>query len=502
MTSEGRPIVLAARGISKAYPGVLANEDVSFDVRQGEIHALLGENGAGKSTLAHILAGSQRADSGHLEIDGRRVQFRSPRDAFKAGVGLVAQHFELVGVLTVAENVLLADPNQSWFWSKRRAHEDVSRIGAQYGFPIDPAATVQDLSLGEQQQLEILRALYRGAKVLLLDEPTSVLTPQQSETLMASLRRMASQDKSVVFISHKLSEVMAIADRITVMRDGRVVATTRPSETSPSELANAMVGRPVDLSSKADRPSLGPTLLAVSGLSAASKDGRTKLSGINIDVKGGEIAGIAGVSGNGQGLLADAIAGIAAVDSGTIHVCGQSTANRGAAAARRAGLRYVPGDRLGTGLAPGLTIAENIALTETKSLVFGNGQSNRRAQALLERFSVKANGVRTPVKHLSGGNAQKVLLGRELGDHSEVSIVVSPTWGLDVGAVEFVRNLLHERRSNGGAVLLISEDLEEICALSDRIYVICGGRIDSEFGGPDYDVSAIGMAMVGASAAV
>lgn len=502
MTTAGRAVVLAARNISKAYPGVLANDDVSLDVRQGEIHALLGENGAGKSTLAHILAGSQRADSGHIEIDGKQVQFRSPRDAFKAGVGLVAQHFELVAVLTVAENVLLADSTQPWFWSKRRAHETVARIGAQYGFPIDPAAIVQDLSLGEQQQLEILRALYRGAKVLLLDEPTSVLTPQQSETLMASLRQMASQGTSVVFISHKLSEVMSIADRITVMRDGRVIETLHPSETNPSDLAKAMVGRPVDLSRHEGRPTLGPTLLAVSGLSAASKDGRTRLSSIEIDVRGGEIVGIAGVSGNGQGLLADAIAGIAAVDSGTIRVCGQSTANMGATAARRAGLRYVPADRLGTGLAPGLTIAENIALTEAKPLLFGKRQSNRKAQALLERFNVKSNGVSTPVKHLSGGNAQKVLLGRELGDHSEVSVVVSPTWGLDVGAVEFVRNLLHERRANGGAVLLISEDLEEICALSDRIYVICDGRIESEFGGPDYDVSSIGMAMAGASVAV
>lgn len=491
-------IALAARGLSKAYPGVQAASNVSLEIRIGEVHALLGENGAGKSTVAHLLAGAQSPDSGHIEAFGEPVRFQSPRDAIRHGVGLVAQHFDLVDVMTVAENLLLADSRQPWRWSASKARERVAGIAARHGFPVNPSAVVGDLSLGERQQVEILRALHRGARVLILDEPTSVLTPQQSETLIVSLRDMARDGRSVVFISHKLTEVMSVADRITVMRDGRVIETLHPSETSPGHLAMSMVGRPVDLSRPKGRTSLGPTLLAVSKLNAPDENGRTGLSDIDLEVRGGEIVGIAGVSGNGQDLLANAITGLAPITSGTIKVGGQAVGDRGPVAARKAGMRYVPADRLGTGLAPGLSIAENVTLTEPKSMVLRHGPARERAKALIERFKVKPTDVETPVRHLSGGNAQKILLGRELGDHSDVAVVASPTWGLDVGAVEFVRNLLEQRRLDGGAVLLISEDLDEVCMLSDRIQVISRGRIVGTFEGPHYDISAIGLAMAGA----
>jgi ABC-type uncharacterized transport system ATPase subunit len=493
------PPVLAALKVSKAFPGVQANNEVSFDVRRGEIHALLGENGAGKSTLAHILAGSRRPDSGHIEIDGRRVEFRSPRDALKAGVGLVAQHFEVVPALTVAENVLLADTEQPWFWSKKRAHATVRDIGARFGFSVDPGAIVEDISLGERQQLEIVRVLYRGAETILLDEPTSVLTPQQSESLFSSLRHMTEQGKSVVIISHKLGEVLAIADRITVMRDGRAVQTVLPSDTSAEQLAFTMVGRDVDLARQPSDAPLGGTYLEVRDVIAVSRDGRTHLNNVSLHVRSGEIVGVAGVSGNGQDLLADAIAGLAEIDSGTVSIRGQRVGNGGPFQARQAGLRFVPGDRLGTGLAPGMTIAENMLLTSPKPLFFRSGRASRTAERMIEEFGIKAKGPSTPVRNLSGGNAQKVLLSRELGHHSDVTVVVSPTWGLDVGAVEFVRGQLSKRRAAGGAVLLISEDLEEIIALSDRVYVICDGKIQMECTGPDYDMSRIGMAMAGAS---
>ena len=493
-------MVLAARNITKVYTGVVANEDVSLDVRRGEILALLGENGAGKSTIAHILSGSLRPDLGHVEIDGNPVQFRSPRDAFHFGVGLVAQHFELANALTVAENVLLADSTQPWFLSKRKACKTVAQIGERYGIFIDPSATVEDLSLGEKQQLEILRALHRGTQVLLMDEPTSILTPQQSDNLLSSLRQMALQGMSVIFISHKLTEVMSIADRITVMRDGRVVDTLMPIETSPDHLAETMVGRKVDLSTKKDRPSVGAIRLSVTGLSASGPDSRTRLSNVNLHVSSGEIVGIAGVSGNGQNLLADAISGLSKINGGAITVCQQLTTNAGVRATRAAGLRYVPADRLGTGLVPGLTIAENMLLTQARPLFFGRRHAKRKTLELVDRFDVRSTGINSLVKSLSGGNAQKVLLGRELGDHSEVMVVVSPTWGLDVGAVEFVRKLLHKKRSEGGAILLISEDLDELCALADRVYVIFNGLIESEFGGPDFNLLAIGLAMAGVNA--
>ncbi len=308
---------------------------------------------------------------------------------------------------------------------------------------------------------------------------------------------MTAQGKSIVIISHKLGEVLAVADRITVMRDGRVIETVSPAGTNAGQLAFTMVGREVDLARQPNASQVGETYLEVDEISAVSRDGRTRLDRVSLDVRSGEIVGVAGVSGNGQDLLADAIAGLHALEAGDVRIRGQLLTDRGPTRARQAGLRFVPGDRRGTGLAPGLTIAENMILTSPKPLFFTSGKATRTAEKMIDEFDIKAKGPATPVRQLSGGNAQKVLLSRELGDHSDVSVVVSPTWGLDVGAVEFVRGQLRKRREAGGAVLLISEDLEEIMALCDRIYVICDGHINTQFAGPNYDMSSIGLAMAG-----
>lgn len=489
---------LEAKGICKSFPGVRANESVDFDLRAGEIHALLGENGAGKSTLAHILAGALRADSGSIEVDGKQVLFKSPRDAMSAGVGLVAQHFDLVPALTVAENVLLADDRQPWLWSSKRAAKTLEEISTEFGFELDPGALVRELTLGEQQQLEIVRLLYRGGRVLILDEPTSVLTPQQASVLFASLRAMAQQGRSIVIISHKLSEILSVADRITVMRDGRVIGTVLAAETDGASLARMMVGRDVELQGEPRRLPAGAPVLTVSGVGTEATDGRSALREIDLVVHEREIVGVAGVSGNGQTLLAEVISGLRKPSAGQIAVNGRDVTRSGPVDVREAGLRYIPGERMGVGLAPGLSICDNVVLTDRLPVFMRRSKMERRAEEAIERFDVRARGVESPVKLLSGGNAQKLLLARELAWKSDALVVVSPTWGLDVGAVSFVHDQLRRRQDDGGAILLISEDLDEICSLSNRVLVMFGGRIVGEFQGPHYDLDALGLAMAGA----
>jgi len=489
--------VIAARHISKSFPGVLANQDVSFDVSAGEVHSLLGENGAGKSTLAAILTGLYQPDAGHVEINGARVALKSPRHGLALGIGMVHQHFRLVSQFTVAENISLGDRTQNWILSTKKVEEAVREIGERYGLPVDPRARINELTVGEQQRVEIIKTLYRGAQVLLLDEPTSVLTPQEVTTLFDSVRTLASEGKSVVFISHKLGEVMDISDRVTVMRDGKVVGKTAVAHTSREELARMMVGRDVDLSAiRATKPA-GAPLLEVRGLTA--KSARSQVSDASIVVKAGEIVGIAGVSGNGQRALAEGIAGLTPLIDGHVTICGTDVTSKGSIAARKAGLSYVPEDRNGTGLAPSLSISENMLLTEDLPFLVNHKSAIAKADEAINAYSIKTPGASTATRMLSGGNVQKVLLARELGHDPQVLIVSSPTWGLDVGAVEFVRGKLNELRNQGRAILLISEDLDEVRALSDRIYVIFEGKIVMECPGEGADVTTLGLAMAGAS---
>ncbi|MEI6250502.1 MAG: ABC transporter ATP-binding protein [Actinomycetes bacterium] len=489
--------MIAARHISKSFPGVLANQDVSFDVAPGEVHSLLGENGAGKSTLAAILTGLYQPDAGHVEINGARVALKSPRHGLALGIGMVHQHFRLVSQFTVAENISLGDRKQNWILSTKKVEEAVREIGERYGLPVDPKARISDLTVGEQQRVEIIKTLYRGAQVLLLDEPTSVLTPQEVTTLFESVRTLASEGKSVIFISHKLGEVMDISDRVTVMRDGKVVGQSAVADTSREALARMMVGRDVDLSAiRASKP-LGSPLLEVRGLT--SKSARSHVSDASIVVKAGEIVGIAGVSGNGQRALAEGIAGLTQPLAGQVSICGLDVTGKGSIAARKAGLSYVPEDRNGTGLAPSLSISENMLLTEDLPFLVDHKSAISKAEEAITTYSIKTPGAATATRMLSGGNVQKVLLARELGHDPQVLIVSSPTWGLDVGAVEFVRSKLNELRNQGRAILLISEDLDEVRALSDRIYVIFEGKIVMECPGEGADVTTLGLAMAGVS---
>jgi simple sugar transport system ATP-binding protein len=489
------PPAVKARGITKAFPGVLANAGVDLVVQKGEVHAVLGENGAGKSTLASVLAGLYRPDEGELEVNGQAVEFSGPRDALAHGIGMVYQHFRLVERFTVAENVILGDPRQPALLDTRDAERTVGDLGERYGLPINPRARVADLSVGEEQRVEIVKMLYRGADVLILDEPTAVLTPQESENLFETVGKMAAEGKAVVFISHKLSEVLAASHRVTVMRDGRVVYRAETAKTSRRELARAMVGREVDLSVKRAEKEPGQPLLRLENVSA---EGAVPLRDVSLEARAGEIVGVAGVAGNGQGTLAEVVAGLRTPTSGRVTVRGTDTTGRGPKAARQAGLAYVPEDRLGTGLSPSLSISENLILTRKRPFFLRRRAMEGAAREAITRFDIRAPGPDAATRGLSGGNAQKALLARELMAGPEVLVVASPTRGLDVGATQAIRELLDERRRAGCAVLLISEDLDEVRSLSDRILVLYEGRVSYETPGEGASVEELGLAMAGA----
>ncbi|MBA2729226.1 MAG: ABC transporter ATP-binding protein [Euzebyaceae bacterium] len=498
--SSAEAPVVEARGVGKVFPGVTANAGVDLAVRRGEVHALLGENGAGKSTLASILCGLYQPDEGTVLVDGRPVTLRNPRDGLARGIGMVHQHFRLVERFTVAENIVLGDRRQPLVLSAGRVRSAMVELGERYGLSIDPDARVGDLAVGEQQRVEITKMLYRGVDVLLLDEPTAVLTPQEADALFTTLRAMAADGKAVVLISHKLGEVLAVADRVTVLRDGRVVGAVAADATDRHQLATMMVGREVDLSPRRAQSPPGVAVLDVRGVSLRPPGRPARLAGVSLQVHAGEVVGVAGVAGNGQRELAEVVAGLRAPTEGTVVVAGRGTTGRGARAARGAGLAYVPEDRLGTGLAPSLSIADNLLLTRPLGFFVDRRTATADARCVIERFDVKATGPAAAVRGLSGGNVQKVLLGRELSDSCTVLVVASPTRGLDVGAIEFVRDLLDERRRGGVGVLLLSEDLDEIRALADRILVLFEGRIVLERAGGDADLTELGLAMAGAGA--
>jgi general nucleoside transport system ATP-binding protein len=494
----GRP-VMEARGIGKHFPGVVANDRVDLALYPGEVHALLGENGAGKSTLASILAGLYQPDAGELRLAGEPVVLRSPREALARGVGMVHQHFRLVRRFTVAENVALGDRSQALLMSTPDVHRAVTELGERYGLPVRPDAVVGDLTVGEQQRVEIVKTLYRGVDVLLLDEPTSVLTPQETEALFVTIRAMAAEGKAVVFISHKLAEVVAIADRVTVMRDGRVVGSQPIADTSVRELAHLMVGRTIDLDVSRPPHRPGDVVLALDGITVDHDTRRGSLTDLSLEVAAGEIVGIAGVSGNGQRPLAEVAAGLLTPDRGRVVVDGRDVTGRGPRAARAAGLAYVPEDRLGTGLAPSLTIAENLQLTRPHGPVLDRRRWTADAERLMEEFDIRAPGPRTTTSSLSGGNIQKVLLARELATGPRTIVAAAPTRGLDVGAIDSVRRLLADRRLEGCGILLISEDLDEVVTLADRILVLFEGRIVHACDAQAADITELGLAMAGAT---
>lgn len=504
--SPGASPVPAVRmvGITKRFPGVLANDDVNFEVAVGEVHALLGENGAGKTTLSNILTGLYRPDEGHIELYGEPVHLHSPRDALDAGVSMVHQHFRLVEPLTVADNLLLGSRTPRFWLGKRVGQRQVREISEALQMPVDADARIWQLSVGEQQRVEIMKAVVRGSRVLILDEPTAVLTPQEADQLFMTLRVMAREGHAVVLITHKLHEVMAVADRITVLRGGRFVATIPVAEASPRSLAALMVGRETVEARRVHRAhSIGDVSLEVTNLSAAGDRGGLALTNVSLGIQSGEIVAVAGVAGNGQRELAETISGMRTPSAGTIRVGTRVLHLGDPRDAIRAGIAHIPEDRLGTGLAPSLSIARNASLKTYRSPPISRGpflvlrRMSEMAVALIRRYDVKAPGPETPARNLSGGNLQKLMLGREFQGEPRVLIAAQPTRGLDVGAIETVHAYLREAAEKGLAVLLISEDLDEILALADRVTVMYEGAIVGEIDAGVATVEEIGFLMAG-----
>jgi len=501
-TADTRRLVLRMRGITKRFGALVANDAVDFDLREGEVHALLGENGAGKSTLMCGLYGLEPVDAGTVELFGASVDLRTPAAAIAQGIGMVHQHFMLIPVLTVAENVVLgAEPGRMRL-DRRHARDAVLELGERYGLAVDPDRVVGDLTVGEQQRVEILRALYRGARILILDEPTAVLTSQETEQLFAIVRALTAKGTAVVLISHKLREVLEIADRVTILRRGRKIATMPRRDATERGLVEAMVGREVlmRLAKTATRP--GSPRLTVERLTVCDDRGIEAVRELSLTVRAGEIVGLAGVDGNGQAELVEALTGLRRARSGSIEVDGRPLAPGDVRAAVAAGIGYIAEDRHRRGLVLDFELAENLCLRSYRQAPIArlgwmsHARVRARAHGLLEEFDVRGGDSDTPARALSGGNQQKVVIARELAGDPAVLVAARPTRGLDIGATEFVRKRLLAARAAGRAVLLISYELEEISALADRILVIYEGRLVAEFA-PDTSEEQLGFAMAG-----
>ena len=495
--------LLELKGITKRFPGVVANDGVDFDLRKGEVHALLGENGAGKSTLMNILYGLYHPDEGQMRMNGKPLQISSPREAIDAGIGMVHQHFMLIPVMTVAENIVLAaEPTKGPFLDERAAEARVRELSGRFGLAVRPDARIEAISVGMQQRVEILKALYRGAEILILDEPTGVLTPQEARELFDIVNSLKSEGKSIIFISHKLNEVLEIADRITVLRRGKTIDTVPREGATEEGLARLMVGRDVVLTVNKSVAQPGDPLLTVEDLEVDDERGLEAVRGVSFQVRAGEIVGIAGVDGNGQSELIDAITGLRKPKAGHIKVGKKEVTRESPRDCLDAGVGHIPEDRQRRGLVLDFNLAENIALhdyREEPESRYGwlfPKQLIARAKRLLVEFDVRGGGPLTPASSLSGGNQQKVIVAREVSRDPQVLVAAQPTRGLDVGAIEFVHRRLVEERDEGRAILLVSFELDEVLSLSDRILVLYEGKIVAEFT-PDVSEEEIGFAMLG-----
>ncbi len=503
---SGKPKIskMEMRGIVKRFPGVLANDHIDFDVHSGEMHALLGENGAGKSTLMRILYGLYQADEGEILIDGHPVKIESPYDAIEAGIGMIHQHFMLVPTLTVAENIALGLPSSRGVLTDLDiVSQRVLELAELYGLQVDPDAYVWQLAVGQQQRVEIIKALYRGAALLILDEPTAVLTPQEVNELFVTLRQMMVDGHALIFISHKLQEVMDICTRVTVLRDGRVVGLHSIDQVTKGILASMMVGRELQAKPEKEETVRQNIRLSLSDVWADNDLGTPGLRGVSFDLHAGEILGVAGVSGNGQRELAQAINGLRTITKGTVKAGEKDLTGATPAEVIAEGVSYVPEERMEDGMIKEFSVAENLILREVNKSPFSRGgflnfrAISRQSEELIKQYNVKTPSKDTPVKNLSGGNIQKLLLARELSRKPKVIVAAQPTRGLDIGATEYVHQVLIDQRAEGTAILLISEDLDEILGLSDRIIVIYEGEIMGEVDAGKADPEQLGLLMAG-----
>ncbi len=503
-SSSSLPIV-EMKGITKSFPGVLANNKIDFSLYRGEVHALLGENGAGKTTLMNILYGLYRSDSGEIFVQGKRVKIKSPKDAIALKISMVHQHFELVPTLTVAENVGLGLRAKRWpLLDLESVTKRVNELAKDYGLPVNPSARVDQLSVGERQRVEIIKALYRDANVLILDEPTAVLTTQEINGLFNFMRSMAAEGRAVVMITHKLHEVMAVSDRVTVLRHGEVVAQLKTKDTNPNELAEKMVGKEIIIKNGLpSETSSEKVVLEIRQVSARNEKGLLGLNNVSLSLLGGEILGLAGVSGNGQTELAEVLTGVRKVISGKVFVEGTDLTNASPREFIKHGVGHIPEDRMGSGLLLDMSIAENLILEVRndprfeKTYMIDNEQVHKNAERLVQEYSISCPSVDVSARTLSGGNMQKAILAKVLSRNPSVLIAAQPTSGLDVGATEFIHETLKERRKAGVGILLISSDLNEIMSLSDRIAVIYEGKIMGTVSRADAKLEEIGLMMGG-----
>jgi len=497
-------IFVEMKDIVKRFPGVLANDQVDFTIWRGEIQGLLGENGAGKTTLMNVLYGLYQPDGGEIYFEGRKVQIRTPRDAIRLGIGMVHQHFMLIPRLTVAENILLGlkSPREP-FLTIEGAEERILHLSTEYGLKVNPRARIWELSVGEQQRVEILKALYRNTKLLILDEPTAVLTPREVEKLFEALNRMKKQGYAIVFITHKLKEVKEITDRVTVLRNGKVVSTLVTEETTESQLARLMVGR--EVSFQISRPVVpkGQRVLEVQDLWVLNDKGLDAVKKVSFSIQEGEIFGIAGVSGNGQKELIEALVGLRKVEGGRIWIREKDLTNAPPQKILEQGVGYIPEDRLKVGLATRLSVAENLILKRyrdpelSKGGLFRPEKIKSYAKGLIDRFDIKTPSLDTPASKLSGGNLQKLVLAREISQEPRLLLAAQPTRGLDVGATEYIQAKLLEQKQKGTAILLVSEDLDEVLNLSDRIAVMYEGQMVGIVSAEEADRQKIGLMMAG-----
>ena len=498
--------LLQMKNISKAFSGVYANDDISLTVEKGEIHALLGENGAGKTTLVNILFGIYTADSGEIFWKGEPVNFRSPKEAIEKGIGMVQQHFSLVRKMTVLDNVILNLRGNSFFFFFFSARQRLIELGDRYGLHVDPDALICDLSVGEQQRVEILKALYRDVELLILDEPTGVLTPQETEHFFRILRKLKEEGYGIVIITHRMSEIMEISDRVTILRDGKQVAELTTCETDPEELSRYMIGRSLKDHYDLEQCAECETMLELKQVCLHPSGNHKALHDISLSVRKGEILGVAGVEGNGQKELAEIIAGVRRPESGTVLLEGADITHLNARSCHEAGISYISDDRLRDSLVTSLDVQDNLIMKDFRSAPFSHGmmmdqkaiQSNAEEKTASYRIRTSGRtGVKTPVRLMSGGNQQKLIIARELTDQCRLIVASQPTRGLDIGATEFVRECLVRQRNAGKGVLLISADLEEILELSDRIAVLFSGRIAGVLDRKDATEQKLGLLMGG-----